>query len=368
MPCGVVLGDAAGFLEELLVVAQRNEPRPQFVVIIDRPGRAERHQIARLLEFLVIGTERHRKSERCGLQRVVDAHTESAADVAPRRIAVYRRQNADRVEDQQLFRTVVRVRGALGIAQRAAFGLGRKTCHAAFVHFVRRDDEFDVGIVVYQADQQLLVRTPRRAGHEDPLVALEPLDHVDVLGGLGDLGDTVEARVARYDHVVEAQPRQQSLRLLVLYEHHVERLQRLPPHAAVGAEEDRVAAEDGRDDIGAHLAAAQFVEQVEPEFVFHEDGDFWMRRVEEPARVAQCVDRQVEDVIHALIVLADLVTRRREEREQDFVFGMLLADAFDDGPSLFEFAERSHVYPDDTGRGVDGFGHPFIEVLAAVDP
>ena len=118
----------------------------------------------------------------------------------------------------------------------------------------------------------------------------------------------------------------------------------------------------------AHLAAAQFVEQVEPEFVFHEDGDFGMRRVEEPARVARRVDRQVEDVIHALIVLADLVTRRREEREQDFVFGMLLADAFDDGPSLFEFAERSHVYPDDTGRGVDGFGHPFIEVLAAVDP
>ena len=90
MPCGVVLGDAAGFLEELLVVAQRNKPRPQFVVIIDRPGRAERHQIARLLEFLVIGTERHRKSERRGLQRVVDAHAESAADVAPRRIAVSR--------------------------------------------------------------------------------------------------------------------------------------------------------------------------------------------------------------------------------------------------------------------------------------
>ena len=40
MPCGVVFGDAAGFLEELLVVAQRNEPRPQFVVIIDRPATA----------------------------------------------------------------------------------------------------------------------------------------------------------------------------------------------------------------------------------------------------------------------------------------------------------------------------------------
>ena len=49
----------------------------------------------------------------------------------------------------------------------------------------------------------------------------------------------------------------------------------------------------------------------------------------------QFVREQVEDVIHALIVLADLVTRRREEREQDFVFGMLLADAFDDA-AVFE--------------------------------
>ena len=118
----------------------------------------------------------------------------------------------------------------------------------------------------------------------------------------------------------------------------------------------------------AHLAAAQFVEQVEPEFVFHEDGDFWMRRVEEPARVARCVDRQVEDVIHALIVLADLVTRRREEREQDFVFGMFLAGLFDQGSALFEFAQGGGMYPDNASRGVDALFHAAEESFPAVDP
>ena len=105
-------------------------------------------------------------------------------------------------------------------------------------------------------------------------------------------------------------PASSFFRLLVLHEHHVEGLQRLPPHAAVGAEEDRVAAEDGRDDIGAHLAAAQVAQQVKPEFVFYEDCDFGMRRIEEPAGVARRVDRQVEDVIHALVILADFVARK----------------------------------------------------------
>ena len=93
-----------------------------------------------------------------------------------------------------------------------------------------------------------------------------------------------------------------------------------------------------------------------------------MRRIEEPAGVARRVDRQVEDVIHALVILADFVARRREEREQDLVFGMGLADAFDDGAPLFEFAERRDVHPDDAVGRVDGLGHAFIEVFAPVYP
>ena len=78
---GVILGDAAGFLQELLVVAQGHEPRAQLLVVGHRPGGAERHQIAGLLEFFVVGTEGHRKSERRGFERVVNADAEAAADI-----------------------------------------------------------------------------------------------------------------------------------------------------------------------------------------------------------------------------------------------------------------------------------------------
>lgn len=133
---------------------------------------------------------------------------------------------------------------------------------------------FTSGLSFISRISSSFVRVPGRTRHEEAFVPLEPVDDVDMFGCGGDFGHAVETRVARYDHVVEAQPGQQLFRLLVLHEHHVEGLQRLPPHAAVGAEEDRVAAEDGRYDVAADRAAAQLGEQVDPEFVFDEDGDF----------------------------------------------------------------------------------------------
>ena len=201
------------------------------------------------------------------------------------------------------------------------------------------NDEFHAGIVVDKPYQQLLVGFPRGPRDEQPVVGLEAVDDVDVLGCPGDLGDAVEARIAGHQHVVETERRQQFLRLLVLHEHHIERLEGLPPHAAVGAEEDRIAPEDGRHDIGADLAAAQFAQQVEPVFVFDEDCDFGAGGVEEPAGVARRVEGQVEDVVGALVVLADLIARGREEGDEDFVFGIVLANSFDDGTPLLELPE-----------------------------
>ena len=187
---------------------------------------------------------------------------------------------------------------------------------------MRRDDEFDVGIVVYQPDQQLFVGAPGRSGHEEAVFALEAFDDVDMLGGPGDLGHTVETRVAGHEDVVEPERCEEFLRLFVLDEHHVERLQGLAPQTAVGAEEDRIAAEDGRDDIGADLPAAEFAQQVQPVFVFDEDGHVGMCGIEETACVSRGVERQVEDVVGALVVLSDFVTRGGEEGQQDLVFGM----------------------------------------------
>ena len=189
-----------------------------------------------------------------------------------------------------------------------------------------------------------------------------------MFGRTGDLRHAVETCVPGHQHVVESQRGEQFLRLLVLDEHHVEGLQRLSPHPAVGTEEDRIAAENRRDDIGADLAAPQLPQQVEPVFVFDEDGNFGMRRIEEPPGIARRVERQVEDIVGTLVVLADFVTRRREEGQQDLVLGMSLAEMFDDGASLLELSERCHVYPDDTGRRVDGLPHTAEKVLAPFEP
>ena len=76
------------------------------------------------------------------------------------------------------------------------------------------------------------------------------------------------------------------------------------PIASVGAEEDRVAAEDGRYDVAADRAAAQLGEQVDPEFVFDEDA-IRGGRCPENGGFARRVDRQVEDVVGLIVILAD---------------------------------------------------------------
>jgi len=68
------------------------------------------------------------------------------------------------------------------------------------------------------------------------------------------------------------------------------------------------------------------------------------------------------------VVFPDFVARRREEGEQDFVFGVFPAQLLDDRAALFELAERRDVHPDDAVGRVDGLGHAFIEVFAPVYP
>ncbi len=49
------------------------------------------------------------------------------------------------------------------------------------------------------------------------------------------------------------------------------------------------------DTIAADRAAAQLGEQVDPEFVFDEDGDWGGAMSRKRRAFARCVDRQVED-------------------------------------------------------------------------
>lgn len=93
-----------------------------------------------------------------------------------------------------------------------------------------------------------------------------------------------------------------------------------------------------------------------------------MGDVEKTAGIRRRVDRQIENIVRARVVLADLVARGREEGNENLVFGAFAADAFDDGTTLFEFAERSRMDPDDPRPGVYGPGHSFEQVPPSFAP
>ncbi len=262
----------------------------------------------------------------------------------------------------------IRLLRASGIPHRTALRRVHEPADAPLVHLVRRHDEPHVGPVVHQPHQQLLVGSPRRAGHEEAPVPAETLHQGHLAGCGGDFGHAVEARVAGHDHIVEAEPRQQAFRLLVLHEHHVETLQRLAPQSAVGAEKDRVGTEDGRHDVGPHPAAAQTAQEVEPELVLDEYGDFGTHDVEKAPGVLRRVDREIEDVIGPGVVLADFITRRRKESYQDLVLGVLAPQPLDDRPPLLELSERGDVHPHDALAGTDRLREPPEQVAAPLHP
>ena len=95
MTRSVILGDAAGLLQEIFVVPQRSEPCFQSIVIRDRASGTERRQIASLLELPIIGPECDRQTESRSFERIVDAHAKPTADITPSRITVDRSQQPD---------------------------------------------------------------------------------------------------------------------------------------------------------------------------------------------------------------------------------------------------------------------------------
>ena len=135
----------------------------------------------------------------------MDAYAESAADITPFGIAVGRGENTYRIENEQLFAIERCFGGALRIADSSSEGFSEQAVDAAFVHFVRCHDEFDRGVIVYQADQKIFVRSPGRAGDQQTGAAFEPFDEVDFFRRSRNFGNPVEAGVTGDYDVVEAQ-------------------------------------------------------------------------------------------------------------------------------------------------------------------
>ena len=107
---------------------------------------------------------------------------------------------------------------------------------------------------------------------------------------------------------------------------------------AVPLEEILPGAEDGGEEVGGHVAPPQLLEVVEPEVVFHEERHRGAQHVEEPDGVGAGVGGQVAYKVGIRVVFAHLVARRGEEGDAYLVVRMCLAECFQNGARLLEFA------------------------------
>ena len=114
---------------------------------------------------------------------------------------------------------------------------------------------------------------------------------------------------------------------------------------AVPAEEHLVRTEDTRDTINGNVAVFQDVQVVVPELILDEERHHRMYGTQEATGIGDSVERQVADDVSTLVVLTNLVARRREERQQYLVLRMLTAQLLHQRTALFELTQRGSMEP-----------------------
>ena len=132
-----------------------------------------------------------------------------------------------------------------------------------------------------------------------------------------------------------------------------ETLQYVTVLTAVPAEEDLSGTENAADAIDGYAAVFQNMQVVIPELVLDEERHHGADVAQEATGIGDGVQRQVADDVGAGIILAYLIARRREERQQDFVLGVILTQLFHQRTALFELSQRGSMEPHVLGVGID---------------
>lgn len=78
-------------------------------------------------------------------------------------------------------------------------------------------------------------------------------------------------------------------------------------------EEYLVGTEYRRHTVGGHMTVFKYVEVVIPKLILDEVCHHRAHQPQKPYGINRCVERQVADDVGALIILAHLIARRREE-------------------------------------------------------
>ena len=315
--------------------------------VSDGVGAAASDEVKGLAKLAVVGAEENGNAVNRSLGGVVDAVAEAAADVGDAGVAVNGRKEAKGVDDE-----AVNARGRVGIgageAQGRACEPGLNGGEVRLVDLVRSEDELQVRVGVEIGDQQRLVFWPRATGnqHRAGVAFSEGGYDGERPRGMADVDHAIEAGVARDGDVRQTDAGEELARGLVLHKEVIETAERIAIRSADGAEEELTGTENAGHKVGGDASAPQLIERVQPKLVLDKEGEGGADTVEETADAAWEVEREVAYDIGAGVVTADVVARGGEEREDDFVVGVALADGLKQGSPLLELTERSSMEPD----------------------
>ena len=334
----------------------------------DGKGAAASDEVEGLAKLAVVGAEEHGDAVNRSLGGVVDAVAEAAADVGDAGVAVNGREEAEGVDDE-----AVDARGRVGIGAGEAQGrtgeAGLNGCEVRLVDLVRSEDQLQVGVSVEIGDQQRFVFGPRAAGnqHRTGVAFSEGGNDGKRPRGAADVDHAIEAGVARNGDIRQTDAGEELARGLVLHKEVIETAERVAIRSADGAEEELAGAENAGHKVGGDASASKLVERVQPKLVLDKEGEGGADTVEEGTDAAWEVEREVADDIGAGVVAADIVARGGEEREDDFVVGVALADGLKQGPPLLKLTERGGVKPNVARTGDDLLTQDVVNAPPPVD-
>ena len=308
--------------------------------VSDGKGSAASDEVKGLAKLVVVGAEEHGNGVHRSLGGVVDAVAEAAADVGDAGVAVNGREEAEGVDDE-----AVNARGRVDIGAGEAQGrtgeAGLNGGEVRLVDLVRSENQLQLRMRVEIGDQQRLVFWPRTAGnqHRAGVTLSKGGNDGERPRGMADVDHAIEAGVACDGDVRQTDAREELARGLVLHKEVIETTERVAIRSADGAEEELTWTEDAGHKVGRDASAPQLIERVQPKLVLDKEGEGGADTVEETADAAWEIEREVAYDIGAGVVAADVVARGGEEREDDFVVGVALANGLKQGPPLLKFTE-----------------------------
>ena len=128
-------------------------------------------------------------------------------------------------------------------------------------------------------------------------------------------------------------------------------------------EEPLLRTEDSGDTIGGDTPFLEFLQVCRPELVLHENSHRRTQCLNELFRVTTRSEGQVEHTVRRIVVLAHLVARGREERDDDFLLRVLALEPLYHRSRLLELAYRGGVKPHASAERVQLF-RPLLEGFA----